>query len=119
MRILGINHTVHLAADNGDCHQSSSPCKEDKKCNTSVLCTDDVLLSINDEVIRSDGTVRLAPGREDERVDLRWLAARRRAGDEAKLDVVRHKRRATLRATLEAPRHLVPRRNEGGTRPHQ
>ena len=109
MRILGINHTVHPTIDD----ECQSHCKEDKKCNTSMLRTDDVLLAVDDEPIRLDGTVRLAPGRDNERVDFRWLIAQRYAGAAVTLDVVRHKKRIQLHATLSAPRHLVPKCDEG------
>jgi len=109
VRILGINHTVHPTIDD----ECQSHCKEDKKCNTSMLRTDDVLLAVDDEPIRLDGTVRLAPGRDNERVDFRWLISQQYAGAAVTLHVVRHRKRIQLHATLAAPRHLVPKCDEG------
>eukprot|EP00571_Detonula_confervacea_P004874 CAMPEP_0172318906 /NCGR_PEP_ID=MMETSP1058-20130122/36174_1 /TAXON_ID=83371 /ORGANISM="Detonula confervacea, Strain CCMP 353" /LENGTH=882 /DNA_ID=CAMNT_0013033829 /DNA_START=122 /DNA_END=2771 /DNA_ORIENTATION=+ len=113
VRILGINHTVHPANDN----EYQSQCKEDRKCHTSMLRTDDVLLAVDDEPIRLDGTVRLTPGRDNERVDFRWLISQRPVGATVKLDVARQRKRMELHATLSAPRHLVPKCDEGEDAP--
>eukprot|EP00804_Cyclotella_cryptica_P023687 CCRYP_019327-RA/>CCRYP_019327-RA protein AED:0.36 eAED:0.27 QI:0/-1/0/1/-1/0/1/0/234 len=61
-----------------------------------------------------DGTVRLAPGRENERVDFRWLISKCQPGTQVPLDVVRQKKRMQINATLSAPRYLVPRPDEEG-----
>ncbi|KAL9185817.1 hypothetical protein ACHAXT_003594 [Thalassiosira profunda] len=114
VRILGINHTVH---PNNDSEFHAGHCKEDKKCHSSSLRTDDVLLALDGEPIRLDGTARLAPGRDHERVDFRWLVARRPAGSEVKLDVVRQGKRMEIHATLKASTYLVPRCDEGGVGP--
>ena len=112
VRILGINHTVHPTIIDNDVQSHS--CKEDKKCHTSMLRTDDVLLAVNDEPIRSDGTIKLLPGRENERVDFRWLISQQAVGSMVKLDVMRHRKRMVLYATMSAPRYLVPKWYEEG-----
>ncbi|KAL7538824.1 hypothetical protein ACHAWF_006223 [Thalassiosira exigua] len=85
--------------------------------STSALRADDVILAINGEPVRLDGSVSLAPGREDERVDFRWLASRQPVGSVAELDILRHKEQIRVQFPLSAPRKLVPRMDEGGTPP--
>ncbi len=61
---------VHPATDNDDCYQSSSLCKEDKKYNTCALCTNNILLVIDNIVIQSSKSARLARGSEYKCVNL-------------------------------------------------
>ena len=120
VRILGINHTVHPSTNNNNdnvLYQQAQQCKEDRKCHTSMLRTDDVLLAVDDEPVRLDGTVRLTPtlpDRANERVDFRWLISQRSVGSSVKLSVVRQRKLMQIHATLSAPRHLVPKCDEGG-----
>jgi len=111
VRILGINHTIHPALNN-DQVVGSQQCNEDKKCHTSMLRTDDVLLAVDDEPVQLDGTVRLTPSRPNERVDFRWLISQRPVGSTVKLDVIRQRKKMQIHATLSASRHLVPKIHE-------
>ena len=115
---MGINHTVHPSSNSNEhVYQQSQQCKEDRKCHTSMLRTDDVLLAVDDEPVRFDGTVRVAPTsseRANERVDFRWLISQRSVGSSVKLNVMRQRKLIQVHATLSAPRHLVPKCDEGG-----
>jgi hypothetical protein len=108
VRILGvgINHPSLEANEN------QSQCKEDRS-RTFALRSDDVLLAVDGEPIRHDGTVRLSPGRENERIDFRWLVAKRSVGSRVKLSVSRQGKRIEVHLTLSAPKYLVPRFDEG------
>jgi len=114
VRILGINHTVHPsgATNTNDQGVGSHQCNEDKKCHTSMLRTDDVLLAVDDEPVQLDGTIRLTPSRPNERVDFRWLISQRQVGSTVKLDVIRQRKKVQIHATLSSPQHLVPKIHE-------
>jgi len=114
VRILGINHTVHPSGTTNTNDQivGSHQCNEDKKCHTSMLRTDDVLLAVDDEPVQCDGTIRLTPSRPNERVDFRWLISQRQVGSTVKLDVIRQRKKVQIHATLSASRHLVPKIHE-------
>jgi hypothetical protein len=107
VRILGVGITHPQLETN----EIQSQCKEDR-WRTS-LRSDDVLLAVDGEPIRHDGTVRLSPGRENERVDFRWLVSKRTVGSRVKLSVSRQGKRIELQSTLSAPEYLVPRFDEG------
>ena len=112
VRILGINHTTHPFTTNNDQVVGSHQCNEDKKCHTSMLRTDDLLLAVDDEPVQLDGTIRLTPSRPNERVDFRWLISQRPVGSKVKLDVIRQRKKMQIHATLSASRHLVPKIHE-------
>ena len=105
VRILGVDCTTHPHDEN--CQSQNN---EDRE---GTLRTDDILLAIDTEPVRLDGTVRLSPGRENERVDFRWLISQRFAGSGIKLTVMRQGKRIQIRVTLLAPKYLVPRFDEG------
>ena len=107
VRILGVNCTTHPHDEKSECQSQNN---EDFE---GTIRTDDVLLAIDTELVRLDGTVRLSPGRENERVDFRWLISQRFAGTGVKLTVMRQGKRIQLHVTLLAPKYLVPRFDEG------
>eukprot|EP00804_Cyclotella_cryptica_P015994 CCRYP_004150-RB/>CCRYP_004150-RB protein AED:0.31 eAED:0.32 QI:0/0/0/1/0/0.33/3/0/688 len=112
VRITGVSHIAH-AISNANYDYDPSHCNnEDSHCHSSSLKTDDILLAVGGEPVMLDGTVRLAPGRENERVDFRWLISK--SWNTSSLDVVRQKKRMQINATLSAPRYLVPRPDEEG-----
>jgi hypothetical protein len=80
-----------------------------------MLRTDDILLAVGGQQVMFDGSVGLAPGRENERVDFRWLVSKCNPGTQIQLEVMRQKKRLQLNATLSVPRYLVSRVDEEAT----
>ncbi|KAL3810828.1 hypothetical protein ACHAXA_007518 [Cyclostephanos tholiformis] len=109
VRILGVN-IIHSTVEN---NENQSQYKEDRNWQSPMLRPDDVLLAVDGEPVRLDASVRLSPGRENERVDFRWLVSKRSAGSGVKLSVLRQGRRIELHPTLSSPKYLIPRFDEG------
>jgi hypothetical protein len=112
VRITGIHHTAHPTTNSSVDHDSTHCNRVDDHCHSSLLRVDDILLSINNEPIMFNGTVKLGPGRENERVNFQWLLSRCTPGTKIKLEVIRQKKRLDLTATLCEPRYLIPRLHE-------
>lgn len=112
VRITGICHTAHATTNSSIDHDSTLCNRGDDHCHSSLLRVDDILLSINNEPITFDGTVRLGPGRENERINFHWLVSRCIPGTQIHLEVIRQKKRLDLTATLSEPRYLIQRQHE-------
>ncbi|KAL7483546.1 hypothetical protein ACHAW6_009185 [Cyclotella cf. meneghiniana] len=114
VRITGVHHIAHSMSNTNYDYDPPHCNQGDSHCYSSTLKADDVLLAVDGEPVMLDGTVRLAPGRENERVDFRWLISKCKPGTQVQLDVIRQKKRMQINATLSAPRYLVSRLDEEG-----
>ena len=108
VRITGVHHTAHSSANTSVAYHQPQCNMVGAPCHSSSLRVDDILLAVNDEPVMLDGTIKLAPGRERERINFQWLISKCNPGSQVNLDVIRQKKKLRLTATLCEPKYLVP-----------
>ena len=112
VRITGVYHIAHSIINSSYDTELAHCNKMDGHCLSSMLKVDDILLSINGEPVMFDGTVKLAAGREGERINFQWLISRCKPDSLVQLEVIRQKKQMRITATLSEPKYLVSRLDE-------
>ena len=112
VRITGVYHIAHSIINSNYDTELAHCNKMDGHCLSSMLKVDDILLSINGEPVMFDGTVKLAAGRDDERVNFQWLISRCKPDSLVQLEVIRQKKHMRITATVSEPKYLVSRLDE-------